>query len=351
MTTALTTPFTHQFIERSSRRIVTEQPIGDRFVHFLYHRLRENAPAMFKLLTSKRISSLLAFCRYDLPSNNRRCGRYLFEAIGADWRECCEPLHHFDSHRKVFERQIRYWENRPMDPDDRAILSPSDARMLLGSLTESSTLFIKEKLFQVEELFGHGSPWPRRFFGGDFAVFRLTPEKYHYNHLPVSGKIVDVHGVDGRYHSCNPSALIAMASLYSKNRRLVTIIDTDVPGGSRVGLVAMIEIVALMIGDLSEAYSDEGYERPRPLRPGVMVRRGSPKSLFRPGSSTVVMFFEAGRVAFAEDLVANSRRRDVLSRYSRGFGHPLVETDVWVRSTIAHRTDNRLNPMFTGGRP
>lgn len=349
MTTAINSPSLHQFIERGSRRVVTERPIGDRFVHFLYHRLREDAPAMFKLLTSKWTSSLLAFCRYDLPSNSRRSGRYLFESIGADWRDCCQPLAYFDSHRKVFERQIRYWENRPMDRDEAAVLSPSDARLLLGSLSENSSLFIKEKLFSVEELFGLGSPWRRRFLGGDFAVFRLTPDKYHYNHLPVSGRVVDIHGVDGRYHSCNPAALIAMASLYCKNRRLVTIIDTDVPGGSRVGLVAMVEIVALMIGDLSEAYSEEAYQRPRPLRPGVMVRRGCPKSLFRPGSSTVVLFFEAGRVLFAADLIANSRRRDVASRYSQGFGHPLVETDVRVRSTIAHRRPDFPNHSENGG--
>ncbi len=337
MSTTINTPITHQFIERGSRRIVTEQPIGDRFVHFLYHRLRENAPAMFKLLTSKRVSSLLAFCRYDLPSNKRRNGSYLFEGIGADWRECCEPLEYFDSHRKVFERQIRYWDTRPMDPNPATVLSPSDARMLIGSLTQTSALFIKEKFFEIKEFFGNNSPWQQRFLGGDFAVFRLTPDKYHYNHVPVSGKIADIYGIDGHYHSCNPSALIAMASLYCKNRRLVTIFDTDVPGGSGVGLVAMVEIVALMIGDLVETYRGERYEQPRPLRPDAVVRRGSPKSLFRPGSSTVVLFFEAGRIRFADDLIGNSRRRDVFSRYSRGFGHPLVETDVRVRSTIAHR--------------
>lgn len=333
--TILRQNFAHQFIERKSHRVITEKPIGDRCVHFLYHRLRESAPAMFKMLTSARTSSLLAFCHYDLPSNARRCGKYLFEGIGADWSECVEPLAYFDSHRRVFERQIRYWETRPMQPATATVLAPADSRILIGSLAETSNLFIKDKAFEASELLGPSCSSRERFTGGDFAVFRLTPDKYHYSHLPVSGRINDIYSIDGQYHSCNPSALIAMASLYAKNRRMVTIIDTDVPGGSQVGLVAMIEIVALMIGDLAEAYSEERYDHPQHLKPGMFVHRGCPKSLFKPGSSTDVLFFEAGRIHFAEDLVKNSRRQDVFSRYSHRFGRPLVETDVLVRSTIA----------------
>jgi phosphatidylserine decarboxylase len=41
-----------------------------------------------------------------------------------------------------------------------------------------------------------------------------------------------------------------MVRPYSKNKRVVTIIDTDVEGGTGIGLVAMIEVVALMIGDI-----------------------------------------------------------------------------------------------------
>lgn len=325
----------HQFIDRDSREIITERPLADKTVHFLYHRLRESAPVMFRMLTSARISSLLAYCRYDMIGRLR--GRELFASIGVDWRECLAPPSFYDSHRKVFERQIRYWETRPMDEKPTTVAAPADSRLLLGSFAEMSSLFIKEKYFNLDELLGLSGPWPERFQQGDFAVFRLTPDKYHYNHLPVSGRVVDFYGLDGRYHSCNPSAFIALASLVAKNRRIVTVIDTDVPSGSQVGLVAMIEIVALMIGDIVQAYSEERYDWPRAIEPGMSVTRGCPKSLFRPGSSTVVLLFEPGRIRFADDLADNSRRRDVQSRFSGFFGRPLVETDVRVRSEIASR--------------
>ena len=45
--------------------------------------------------------------------------------------------------------------------------------------------------------------------------------------------------------------------------------------------------------------------------------------------------FEAKRVSFAGDLLRNQLRSDVSSRFSLGFGRPLVETEVAVRSLVA----------------
>ena len=334
------TPTTHQYIDRQTRAIIDERLVGDRTIAFLYNRLRENAPAMFRALTSARMSSLLGFYHYDLPGQARRHPREVFERLGIDWRECLEPLSHYTTMRRIFERRIRYWELRPMENDPAIVVSPADARLLIGSFSEASTLFIKEKFFDLEELLGAASRWHTPFVHGDFAVCRLTPDKYHYNHLPVSGRVTDIYEVDGHYHSCNPLASIAVASIHSKNRRVITIIDTDVGGGSQVGLVAMVEIVALMIGDIKQAYSTRQYIRPEEISPGLFVRKGCPKSLYRPGSSTDVLIFEPGRIDFTADLIANSKRSGVLSRFSADSGRPLVETDIRVRSPLAVRKGN-----------
>jgi phosphatidylserine decarboxylase len=148
--------------------------------------------------------------------------------------------------------------------------------------------------------------------------------------------VVDVYEIDGCYHSCNPGAVTRVSTPYSKNRRVVTIIDTDVAGGTRVGMVAMIEIVALMIGEIVQCYSETGYDDPQNVVPGMFVERGCPKSLFRPGSSTTVLLFQAGRVQFSPDLVVNQSQPRAQSRYTLDFGRMLVETDVRVRSPIAH---------------
>jgi phosphatidylserine decarboxylase len=329
--------FPHQYIDRISGRIVDEQLIADRTVSFLYTTLRESAPVMFRALTSAWLSNLLAFCRYDLPGPSRHQGALAFQRLNIDPQECLEPLSFYRSMRRIFERQIRYWQCRPMDDDPAVVAAPADARLLIGALAGKSSLFIKEKFFDLEELLGRDSRWPCFFAGGDFAVCRLTPDKYHYNHLPVSGRIVDIYEVDGCHHSCNPLASVAVASIYSKNRRVVTVIDTDVRGGSQVGLVVMVEIVALMIGDIVQAYSRRRYDDPIAVYPSLFVDKGCPKSLYRPGSSTDVLLFTPGRIDFLPDLVANSRRTGVQSRFTDASGRPLVETDIRVRSPLARR--------------
>ncbi len=326
----------HQFIERLTGTVRDEPLYGDRWIRCLYSPALERSGALFAMLTGRRWSRWIASWNYDSLLGQRFSGgRRFLRDMAVDVAECLDPPESLDTLRKIFERRICYWDCRPMPEDERTIVSPSDARMLHGSLRESSQLYLKEKFFDYGELLGSESRWLETFRDGDAAVFRLTPEKYHYNHCPVSGRVAAIYRVDGRFHACNPAAAVAVITPYSKNERVVTIIDTDVPGGTGVGKVAMVEVAAMMIGDIVQAYCAARYDAPRNIEPGMWLERGQPKSLFRPGASTVVLLFERGRVAFADDLVANLRR-PVRSRYALGLGVSLTETDVAARSLIAH---------------
>jgi len=328
----------HQYIERDSGKVFTEKLYGDRLIRLLYNEVRENAPLLFGLFTSARVSGLLGFINFDAPMAGGLTGNRRFLAeCGVDLKECLQPPEFFDTPRKVFERQIHYEKRRPMPDDPGAVVSPADSRVLIGSFRASSMLFLKEKFFAFEEFLGRDKrEWLRAFTGGDFAIFRLTPDKYHYNHTSVAGRVADFFEIAGGYHSCNPGAVVQVVTPYSKNKRVVTIIDTDVPGGTGVGLVAMIEVVAMMIGDIVQCYSAERYDNPLRVKPGMFMRKGAPKSLYRPGSSTDVLIFQEGRVNFAEDLVSNMFTTNTGSRFSQGFGRPLVETDVKLRSIVAY---------------
>ena len=326
----------HQYIDRQSGRLQSEHLYQDRLVLFFYSRVRENMPTMFRMLTSRRSTHLLGYLNFDTRWGSGACRRFL-RGHGIDLHECLDDPDSFHTARQAFERKIRYWECRPMIDDALAVVSPCDARVLVGSLLEASTLCVKEKFFDYQELLGsEHENWRSTFSDGDYAIFRLTPEKYHYNHAPVSGQVLDHYFVEGDYHSCNPGAAVIMATPYSKNRRVVTVIDTDVEGGTGIGKVAMIEVVALMIGDIVQCYSESRYDDPRPVVPGLFVKRGQVKSLFRPGSSTTVLLFEKQRVRFAPDLLANQATSSAHNRYSLGFGQSLIETDVRLRSPIAH---------------
>jgi phosphatidylserine decarboxylase len=326
----------HQYIERGSGSIRTERLYGDPLLRRLYAAPWEHAPWLLHTLTSARMSQLLGFILYDLPVGHRAGGMGGFiRALDIDLRECLEPADQLDSPRKLFERKLRYAEVRPMADDPGTVVSPCDARVLVGSLAAESTLFLKGKFFELDELLGWQRAWREAFQDGCFAIFRLTPDKYHYNHAPVSGIVRERYEIAGCYHSCNPGPVVAVVTPYSKNARVLTIIDTDVLDGTGIGLVAMIEIAALMIGRIEQCYSDTGYDDPRPVDKGLFLRKGQPKSLYRPGSSTTVLLFQPDRIAFCEDLLRNRFRPGVESRFSSGFGRPLVETDLAVRSPIA----------------
>lgn len=325
----------HQYVRRSDGRVVSEPVFRDRDVRRLYARVRERAPWVFRACTCARATDLFALASFDSAWARRFGGLQRFlRDTGISLDDALHPAA-LRTPRDVFERKIRYQECRPMPSHPAVIVAPADARMVPGSFRETDLLYLKDKFFSFDELLGaEAESLTDKFRGGDFAVFRLTPDKYHYNHCPVSGRVVSFYEVPGVYHSCNPSALLEVPTAYSKNRRMVTIIDTDVEGGTGVGFVAMLEVVAMMIGRIQQTYSESGYDDPQDLRPGMHLQRGRPKSLYAPGSSTDVLLFEPGRMRFDEDLIENRKRRDVRSRYSLGFGECVVETDLQVRESI-----------------
>lgn len=325
----------HQYIERHSGEIRDELLKADRIIRLMYSGLRENASFLFRTLTSSILTELIAWSHYDNPFKLKPAHiRKIIRDLHINTDELIEP-ECTRSLRTLFERKIAYWKTRPMPDGPDKVVSPCDARIIPGSLSQDTSFFIKHKFFDVEELMGKDkNRWLNAFEGGHYAVFRLTPDKYHYNHAPVTGAVVDFYEINGRYHSCNPSAVIEMVTPYSKNKRVVTIINTDIAGGTGAGLVAMVEIVALMIGDIEQAYSDSAYDNPRKPTLNDVILKGQPKSLFRPGSSTVVLLFQKDRFQFSPDLLANVSRTDVQSRFSKGFGQSLVETDLSVRSEI-----------------
>jgi len=207
--------------------VTTEKLIADTLIHRLYSRAKENPSLLFKAATSKRMSAILGFLNYDMSLNghHQKNGDRL-KSMGINTDECLDDPASLNIARKIFERKIRFWQCRPLPETEDRIVSPADARMIVGSLDGHDSLYLKEKFFSFEELLGIDKPaWLEAFAGGDFALFRLTPDKYHYSHVPVSGRVKDIYEIDGCCHSCNPGAVVSLVTPYSKNHRVVTIID------------------------------------------------------------------------------------------------------------------------------
>ncbi|MCX8097610.1 MAG: phosphatidylserine decarboxylase [Casimicrobiaceae bacterium] len=328
----------HQYVLRGSGTVLNERLIADRVIRFLYNRPREEPGALLSALASAWVTDQLAHWEFDRRLRDPvRTLRETIARLGIDESEMLDQVESMRTLRELFERRIRYWRVRPLPSDEAAIVSSADGKALPFATEGEASLPVKARFLSVPAILGPANPWAR---WPDLAlsgvIVRLTPEVYHYTHAPVAGRIQRYQLIEGAFHSCNPHALTTFTRSYEVNRRAVTVYDTDVPGGSGVGLVVQVDVAAMMIGQIVPAYSEIGYTNPRPLVEGEFVARGVPVSMFRPGSSTSIVIWQSARAAHAPELLRNARRADLRSRFSDWLGSPWVETALRVREAIAY---------------
>jgi phosphatidylserine decarboxylase len=341
----------HQYVERYRNTVSNEVLLADQVISFLYHRSREEPHFLLSSLASGRLTNALAFWQFDRPLRNpKRTIEYAAHRLMIRESEAVRDFGGMRTLRELFERQIRYWAVRPLPESPTTIVSPADGKLLPFDAFATDMLPVKSKFIRVDELLGGINPWSShsRFDESSMtrvagAIVRLTPDVYHYTHSPVAGCVVRHEVIEGKFHSCNPTALVRFPGSYAVNRRTLTVYDTDVENGSGVGRVAQVDVAAMMIGQMQSCFSTDCYENPRQMVVGDFVPRGVPVSLFRPGSSTSIVLWDGSRTAVSRELIANSKRSDLRSRFSDWLGQPWVETQVAVRQAISEELKETLN--------
>jgi phosphatidylserine decarboxylase len=312
-----------------------EALIMDRVMAFLYSESRESPSTLQRAIASSWCTDLLATWEFDLPLvGGRSAMQRRLHRLGINTQETLVDLTHARTLRAVFERKIRYWDVRPSPYPIEQIVSPADGKLLpFGG--KDAMLPVKSKFISIDDLVATRRARASCANGVAGVIVRLTPELYHFVHTPVAGIVLEHSLVEGAFHSCNPSALVSFQAPYTLNRRTVTLIDTDVPAGSQVGVVIVVCVAAMMIGDIQMCYSETAYNAPTQVRKGLYVRRGVPLALFRPGSSTCIVMWNPKRAQLSASLLSNAGNRAVKSRFSDWLGAAWVETAVQARESIA----------------
>jgi phosphatidylserine decarboxylase len=328
-------PVAHQYIPVSGRGSVDESLLADRVISFLYSTAREHPSVLQRAAASRLASWLLASWEFDWPLlKPLQAIAGAADRMNISLDEVHDDMRAWRTLRDLFERKIRFWDVRPLDACVRTIVAPADGKALAFGFAGDAMMPVKSRWIAFPELIGSqtlvASLPP---LAG--VIVRLTPDAYHYVHAPVSGVVRSHECIDGALHSCNPAALVTFANPYAVNLRQVTVIDTDVYHGSRVGIVIVINVAAMMIGRIEDMYSENRYDKPRSITPGLFVKRGQPMALFRPGSSTSIVLWQQTRVALQPALARNACRTDVHSRFSDWLLSPWVESAVRVRATLA----------------
>ena len=184
--------------------------------------------------------------------------------------------------------------SRPDDtirfPPEKDVLgSPCEAFVSAWDDVKVSTLFtVKGEDCGMDRLLGFDSrPWQ----GGCAYMFRLETSHHHRVYLCDEGRIAGERSIPGRYDSGRKESQEAVPDLFLRNHRVVSRIDSR-----NFGSIAMVEVGAMMVGCIVRA---------APL--DAPLARGSLKGWFKFGGSTVLLFFQPGKLKIDEDLLRYTR--------------------------------------------
>lgn len=275
-----------RYIDRHSGKIKTEKVPSKGMLKWLYgtHAGKLSLHILFK---RKFISALAGWYM-----NTRHSAR----RIPAFIRENQINLNEYQKERPEAYATFNEFFYRKIKPEVRPIgegvVSPADGKILcFASARELPQFFIKGSQFTLET-FLQNKHLAEKYSSGALAIIRLAPADYHRFHFPASGIPSATTRISGHYFSVSPLALRKSLQIFCENKREYAKLRT-----SEWGDILIVEVGATMVGSILQTYTPE-----------KMVKKGDEKGYFAFGGSTLVLCFEKDKIAFAADLLENTRK-------------------------------------------
>ncbi|OQV10084.1 hypothetical protein CLAIMM_14130 isoform 2 [Cladophialophora immunda] len=210
-----------------------------------------------------------------------------------DMSEVLLPTSDFRNFNEFFYRALKP-NARPCSAPDRheIIVSPADCRsVVFNTIDDATRIWVKGRDYSLEKLFGEAYPLEaKRYKGGSMGIFRLAPQDYHRFHIPVDGTLGTPKAIEGEYYTVNPMAIRSALDVYGENIRVLVPIDSVAHGR-----IMYVCIGAMMVGSTVIT-----------RKPGERVKRAEELGYFKFGGSTILLFFEPGKMVYDGDLVDNS---------------------------------------------
>ncbi|HZG78214.1 MAG TPA: archaetidylserine decarboxylase [Paenibacillus sp.] len=250
---------------------------------------------LFRALTE--LSSRPSIARMAGAFAKSAASRRLIPRFAAFYRIAIEEAEHgiekYATLNDFFIRKLKPGA-RPVDPDERAVVSPVDGLVAeTGTIRPDRTFLVKGQSYTVDELL-NGSPHAARYMDGTFAVIYLSPANYHRIHSPVEADVIESDRIPGAVYPVNDPSLRLMRRVLSRNVRLVTYLQSE--GGATT---ALVKVGAMNVASIRYAAGDQ---------PPSHVAKGEELAYFEFGS-TVVLLWERGRFAPSSALSPGSKVR------------------------------------------
>jgi len=262
----------------------------------------EKLLAGFQYLLPHHLLSRLvyAFTRIRLaPVRNTQIA-LIGSIVGVEWAEAkIENISEFEHFNAFFTRELADGV-RPIDPDPRSFVSPSDGRISqCGRITDSLILQAKGRHYSVRSLLAN-DPSASDFANGFFHTIYLSPRDYHRVHMPLEGKLQRMIHVPGRLFSVAPYTVRQVPNLFARNERVVSLFDT--PGGP----MAVVLVGAMLVSSMETVWSGvvtpprgRKISRTDWSRRDIVLKKGQEMGRFNMGS-TVIVLLPAGAVSMTE---------------------------------------------------
>nr|WP_321464623.1 phosphatidylserine decarboxylase [uncultured Desulfobulbus sp.] len=277
-----------RYYDRYRQRVEQEQVYADSLLAWAYNT-RCGRWILALVLKQPCFSRLYGwYCRQPM---SRRMIRPFVKKMHVDTTEITRPLASYGSFHAFFTREIDLGK-RPVHPEGRVCIAPTDGKVLAYSHVRAGTTFrVKRSAFNLESFLAD-SGLARDYNGGSMMIGRLCFREYHHFHFPDSGVPGAAVSIPGFLHAGGPYAEHGLVPFYAENHRVRTPFEAD-----HFGPMLLVEIGAMAVGSIHQLY-----------RPGTRVGKGERKGFFAPGGSTVVLLFKKGVIDFDEDLLANTER-------------------------------------------
>ena len=160
-------------------------------------------------------------------------------------------------------------------------IHPCEGKLIsFGQVKNGQTFLIKGKRYSVKELIGVSDSLEDFYFYN----YYLSPQDYHRVHHPVTGRVTFSKEIQGPLYPVAPWFIKLMPSVFAKNYRTVTLVQSK-----EFGPVFTVMVGALNVGSIKMALGFINNEE-------VCVRVGDELGVFEMGSSVVLFTRRALKV-------------------------------------------------------
>ena len=211
-------------------------------------------------------------------------------------------LDSYPSFNAFFTRSLKP-DARPIASAENSIACPADGRVNhAGSIDNGQLIQAKGHEYGLTSLLAGDQTLTGEVLGGNYATVYLSPRDYHRVHMPVSGRLREMHFVPGELFSVSEATTQLVPGLFARNERVICIFDTV------AGPMAVILVGAIFVGSMETVW--EGEVRGPGNTPSIWryrdgqaisIGKGEELGRFNMGS-TVIMLFPKGRVNWREKL-------------------------------------------------